>query len=99
MNKVMLNGKEVDIDCSHNKFTTSFLEGIYEGYLVIPVLLTILEIFIRVVTGKISSNLSNVTITWALASIILMKQRPKWEPKTLDQINYEEWVLNKQLPQ
>ena len=93
MNKVRLsnyNDKETDIDCSHNEITTSLLEGVYEGYLFIPVVLLFWTIAFWVITGKLSSNLMNVTTTWALAAIILVRRWPNWEPKTLNQIIAEE---------
>ena len=82
--------KEPDIDCSHNQITTLILEEIYESYLFMPAALLFCVIALWVITGKLNFNLMNVTITWALAAIILMRNWPKWEPKTLNQIIAEE---------
>lgn len=93
MNKVRLSNysdKETDIDCSHNEITTLILEGIYGLYLFVPVILLFVALGLWVSTGKTSDNLMNVTTTWALAGIILTRKWPKWEPKTLQQIEKEE---------
>ena len=98
MNKVRLSNYS-DIDCSHNKMTTSILEILYQLYLLVPIATGLAIIGNWVVAGKVSSNLGGLHLTWMLASIILMARWPKYEPKTLGEIHYEEWVLNKQLPQ
>jgi len=93
MNKVRLSNysdKETDIDCSHNKFTTLILEGIYNFYLAIPFAIAIVVILNYLLFQHFSSNTLNVATTWAIASIVLMSKWPNWEPKTLNQIIAEE---------
>jgi|GEM_PF-7126036 hypothetical protein len=93
MNKVRLSNysdKETDIDCSHNEITTLILEGFYNFYLAMPIILVAAILWSLIIFQKVSSNLLLFSVTWAIASITLMSKWPKWEPKTLNQIIAEE---------
>ena len=88
MNKVRLSNysdKETDIDCSHNEITTLILEGFYNFYLAMPIILVAAILWSLIIFQKVSSNLLLFSVTWAIASITLMSKWPKWEPKTLNQ--------------
>lgn len=92
MNRVKLSSgsKETDIDCMPNQGMIDFLESLYLSFLLAPIAWFCAIILQFCLMGHVSPNLVGATVTWSLASIFLLQEWPKWEPKTLHQIQMEE---------